>query len=288
MRVLRSPAEAQAACRAAARAGALGFVPTMGALHAGHAALVRRARAENDTVAVSIFVNPLQFDEAADFARYPRTEEADARLLDSCGCDLLLRLERDAMYPPGFATRVEQPALSAVLEGAARPGHFAGVLTVVAKLFALAQPARAYFGRKDFQQLTLVRRMAADLNLPLEVVACETVRDADGLALSSRNVFLSPADRARGLALPRALAAAEAAFEAGERRGDALRAVLARALAGLPAPPDYAEIVDPDDLSPRAVVRRGDVAVLAARVGPVRLIDNHEFGARLGPFPPPP
>ncbi len=288
MRVLRSPAEAQAACRAAARGGTLGFVPTMGALHAGHAALLRRARAENDTVALSIFVNPLQFDEAADYARYPRSAEADARLAERAGCDLLLLLERDALYPPGFATRIDQPQLSGVLEGAARPGHFAGVLTVVAKLFALAQPARAYFGRKDLQQTVLVRRMVADLNLPLELVVCDTVRDADGLALSSRNAFLAPSDRARGLSLVRALAAAEAAFEAGERRADALRAVLARELAALPAPPDYAEIVDPDDLSPRAAARAGDVAVLAARVGKVRLIDNHVLGARLGPFTPRP
>jgi len=288
VRVLRSPAEAQAACRAAARGGTLGFVPTMGALHAGHAALLRRARAENDTVALSIFVNPLQFDEAADYARYPRSAEADARLAERAGCDLLLLLERDALYPPGFATRIDQPQLSGVLEGAARPGHFAGVLTVVAKLFALAQPARAYFGRKDLQQTVLVRRMVADLNLPLELVVCDTVRDADGLALSSRNAFLAPSDRARGLSLVRALAAAEAAFEAGERRADALRAVLARELAALPAPPDYAEIVDPDDLSPRAAARAGDVAVLAARVGKVRLIDNHVLGARLGPFTPRP
>jgi len=288
VRTLRSPAEAQAACLAAARRGALGFVPTMGALHAGHAALVRRARAENDTVAVSIFVNPLQFNEAADFARYPRTEAADARLLAEAGCDLLLLLDRDAMYPPGFATRIEQPALSGVLEGAARPGHFAGVLTVVAKLFALAQPARAYFGRKDFQQTVLVRRLVADLNLPLEVVVCDTVRDADGLALSSRNVFLSPAQRALGLSLVRALAAAEAAFEAGERDGDALRALLRRGLEALPDAPDYAEVADPGDLSPRAVARPGDVAVLAARVGPVRLIDNHVLGAKMGPFAPRP
>lgn len=288
MRILTTPAEAQAACRAAARSGTLGFVPTMGALHAGHAALVRRARAENDAVAVSIFVNPLQFNEAADYARYPRTGEADARLLEACGCDLLLLLERDAMYPPGFATRIEQPVLSGVLEGAARPGHFSGVLTVVAKLFALAQPARAYFGRKDFQQTVLVRRLVADLNLPLEVVVCDTVRDTDGLALSSRNVFLSPGQRALGLALPRALAAAQAAFAAGERDGDALRAVLRRELAVLPAPPDYAELVDPDDLAPRAQARAGDVAVLAARVGPVRLIDNHVLGAKMGPFAPSP
>jgi len=286
--VLRTVPEVRAACARAAREGTLGFVPTMGALHAGHLALVRRARAENQTVAVSIFVNPLQFDEAADFARYPRTEEADADLLEAAGCDLLLLLPKDGMYPPGFATRIDQPALSGVLEGAARPGHFGGVLTVVAKLLAIAQPARAYFGRKDFQQTVLVRRLVTDLDLATQIVVCDTVRDADGLALSSRNVFLSPAERARGLSLVHGLAAAEAAFERGERSGPALEAALRAELAGLPDPPDYAAIVDPDDLSPRPVARAGDVAVVAARVGRVRLIDNHVLGAKIGPFPPRP
>ena len=289
MLVLKDVGAAANACRAAAGRGTLGLVPTMGALHAGHAALVRRARAENDAVAVSIFVNPLQFDDQADLQRYPRTEAQDARLLEQAGCDLLLLLPRDGMYPPGFATRIDQPALTGLLEGAQRPGHFAGVLTVVAKLFALAQPTRAYFGRKDFQQSVLVRRMVRDLNLPVDVVTCETVRDADGLALSSRNVFLSPADRERGLSLVRALAAVEAAFEAGQRDGAALAALMQATLrAGLGAPPDYATIVDPDDLSPRPTARAGDVAVVAARVGPVRLIDNHVLGARIGPLVPRP
>jgi len=290
VRTLRSVAEARAACAAAARAGTLGFVPTMGALHAGHLALVRRARAENASVAVSIFVNPLQFDDAGDLARYPRTEEADAALLAEAGCDLLLLLPKEGMYPPGFATRIDQPALTGVLEGAVRPGHFAGVLTVVAKLLALAQPTAAYFGRKDFQQTVLVRRLVADLDLPARIVVCETVRDADGLALSSRNVFLSPPDRARGLSLVAALMAAEAAFEQGQRDGAALESVLRSALAGTGAPAgsvqaDYAAIVDPDDLTRRATARAGDVAVVAARVGPVRLIDNHVLGCKIGPFP---
>jgi pantoate--beta-alanine ligase len=278
-------AESRAACAAAARAGTLGFVPTMGALHAGHVALVRRARAENASVAVSIFVNPLQFNDAADLARYPRTEEADARLLEQAGCDLLLLLGQDDMYPPGFQTRIDQPALAGVLEGAARPGHFSGVLTVVAKLLAIVQPSAAYFGRKDFQQTVLVRRLAADLDLPARIVVCDTVRDADGLALSSRNVFLSPADRARALGLVRALCAVESAFERGERDGPALEALLRRELLPLGSPPDYAVVVDPEDLSPRAVARPGDVAVLAARLGQVRLIDNHVLGAKIGPFP---
>ena len=289
MRILRGVAESQAACREAARRGSVGCVPTMGALHAGHLSLVARARAENDTVVVTLFVNPLQFDESADFARYPRTEEADARLLLGAGCDLLLVLRQEEMYPPGFATRIDQASLTGVLEGAARPGHFAGVLTVVAKLLAITQPARAYFGRKDFQQTVLVRRLVADLNLPLQVVVCDTLRDKDGLALSSRNVFLSPADRARGLSLAAALAAAEDAFEKGQRDSAALVAVLQSVLsAGLDGAPDYAAVVDPDDLSPRAVARPGDVAVVAARVGPVRLIDNHVLGGRIGPIAPKP
>jgi pantoate--beta-alanine ligase len=282
--------EARAACAAAARSGTLGFVPTMGALHAGHVALVRRARAENACVAVSIFVNPLQFDDPGDLARYPRTEEADAALLAQAGCDLLLLLPKEGMYPPGFATRIDQPALTGVLEGAVRPGHFAGVLTVVAKLLAMAQPTAAYFGRKDFQQTVLVRRLVADLDVPARIVVCDTVRDADGLALSSRNVFLSPTDRVRGLSLVAALMAAEAAFEQGQRDGATLEAVLRSALAGTGSrvgsvQADYASIVDPDDLTRRATARAGDVAVVAARVGPVRLIDNHVLGCKIGPFP---
>jgi pantoate--beta-alanine ligase len=288
VRVLKTVPEARAACAAAARAGTLGFVPTMGALHAGHLALVQRARAENASVAVSIFVNPLQFDEASDLERYPRTEEADAQLLERAGCDLLLLLPRDGMYPPGFQTRIDQPELTRLLEGAARPGHFSGVLTVVAKLLALACCSSAYFGRKDFQQTVLVRRLVADLDLSPRIVVCDTVRDADGLALSSRNVFLSPAQRERGLALVQALIAAESAFEQGERDGTVLESVLRSALARIGAPPDYALVVDPDDLSARAIARAGDVAVVAARVGPVRLIDNHVLGCKIGPFPPGP
>ena len=290
MRVLRRLAEARAACAQAARAGRLGVVPTMGAIHAGHQALVRRARAECDTVVATIFVNPLQFDERADYERYPHSEERDTQRLEQAGCDLALLLARDEMYPPGFATRIEQPALSAVLEGAARPGHFSGVLTVVAKLLSIACAERAYFGRKDFQQTVLVRRLVADLELPTEIVVCDTVREPDGLALSSRNVFLSPSDRATGLSLVAALQAVERAFEAGQRGARALEALLGETLSqrGVPAP-DYAAIVAPDDLARRAeapegTVRPGDVAVLAARVGPVRLIDNHPLGARLGPF----
>ncbi len=289
MRTLRSVDEASRACRAAGSTGRLGFVPTMGAIHAGHTSLVKRARAENDTVVVSIFVNPLQFNDPADLARYPRTLEADAALLAAAGADLLAVLPADEMYPPGFATSVSQPAaLTAVFEGAARPGHFDGVLTVVAKLFGISGPCRAYFGRKDFQQTVVIRRLAQDLNLPVEVVCCDTLRDPDGLALSSRNVFLGPEDRARGLSLVAALSAVHRAFEAGERDVTALLAAGAPALARLAGPPDYYAIADPGDLTVREKARVGDVVLLAARAGPVRLIDNHVLGAKLGPFSPGP
>ncbi|HTE05453.1 MAG TPA: pantoate--beta-alanine ligase [Planctomycetota bacterium] len=289
MRTLTSVAESARACRAAGRAGRLGLVPTMGAIHAGHVSLVARARAASDTVAVSIFVNPLQFHDAQDLARYPRTLEADSALLAAAGADLLLVLAAEDMYPPGFATRVSQRAeLTGVYEGAARPGHFDGVLTVVCKLFGISGPCRAYFGRKDFQQTVVVRRLVADLALDVELVTCDTLREADGLALSSRNVFLGPQDRARGLSLVAALSAVEACFERGERDAAALLAAGAPALSALPGAPDYFDIADPADLSPRRQARTGDVVLLAARVGPVRLIDNHLLGARLGPFSPGP
>jgi len=285
VRILTRPREAAAACRAAAAAGSLGFVPTMGALHEGHLALVRRARDENASVAVSIFVNPLQFDDPADLARYPRQPERDAEQLARAGADLLLLLSAGEMYPEGYATRVVlDERLSGALEGRLRPGHFTGVATVVTKLLHLAAPARAYFGRKDFQQCAVVRRVVADLELPVEVVVCDTVRDEDGLALSSRNALLAADERRRALALPAALAAAERAFEGGERRATALagiaRAVLER---GLDAPPDYVAVVD-GELRPVDVARAGDALLLAARVGRVRLIDNHLLGARIGPF----
>ena len=285
MRVLTDRLSALEACREAAAAGSLGFVPTMGALHAGHLALVRRARDENARVAVSIFVNPLQFDDPTDLARYPRQEQDDARLLSEAGADLVLVLAADEMYPPGFATRVVlDERLTGSFEGELRPGHFAGVATVVTKLLHLVAPARAYFGRKDYQQCAVVRRLVADLDLPVTVVVCDTVRQADGLALSSRNVLLAPADRRRALGLVHGLQAAERAFDLGERDTDRLagaaHAVIESELA---AAPDYVAIVD-EELAPVNVARAGDALLVAARVGPVRLIDNHVLGARIGPF----
>lgn len=279
---LRSLAEITAACRDAGRRGTLGFVPTMGAIHAGHQSLVRAAREACDTVVASIFVNPLQFGPDEDLAAYPRREAEDAVLLEAAGADLLLLIDTDEMYPPGFATAVTQSeALLTTLEGEFRPGHLEGVLTVVAKLFGIVGPCRAYFGRKDLQQTIVVRRMAADLNMPVDVVVCPTVRDADGLAMSSRNAYLAPEQRDAALSLVRALRAAEQAFRDGERSAPAIEATMETILRDGADELQYACLVDPDDLARRDVVRAGDVAVVAARVGPARLIDNHALGATL-------
>jgi pantoate--beta-alanine ligase len=283
MLVLRALDEIKHACRTAAESGRLGLVPTMGALHAGHLSLVRRARAECEQVAVSIFVNPLQFGDPTDLQRYPRVLDQDAALLSKAGADIVAALQQEQMYPAGFATRVTQSSeLTEALEGSVRPDHFEGVLTVVAKLFGIAGPCRAYFGRKDFQQTVVVRRMIADLDLPVELVVCDILRDQDGMALSSRNVFLSADDRQRGLSLVRALARAEQLFSAGERSGPAIEAAMQALLTdGLGRAPDYAALVDPDDMSRRDVARPGDVAVVAGRAGDVRLLDNHVLGTAL-------
>ena len=278
---------AREACAALAAAGSVGLVPTMGALHEGHLSLVRRARAENDAVVVTVFVNPLQFGAHEDLDAYPRDEDGDAALLAGEGADLALFLPVSGMYPEGFATRVTQDErLTTSLEGAARPGHFDGVLTVVAKLLLLVGPTRSYFGHKDYQQTVVVRRMAADLLLPGEIVVCPTCRDPDGLALSSRNAYLSPEERAEGLSLVAALQEVERLFEAGERDRATLEAALrARLEAGLSRPPDYAAVVSADAFERPEQAQAGDVAVVAAPVGPTRLLDNHILGARLGPFP---
>ena len=216
--------------------GTLGFVPTMGALHAGHASLLRAARAGNDSVAASIFVNPTQFGPTEDFAKYPRTWEADCALLAEAGVDLLFAPEPAEMYPKGFSTVIDVGPVATRLDGASRPGHFAGVATVVAKLFGIAEPDRAYFGQKDAAQVAVLRQMVRDLSLPVELLVCPTVREADGLALSSRNRYLSPAERAEALALSRALDAAERGFAAGALAGRrACRAVRSSGRApGLP------------------------------------------------------
>jgi len=251
----------------------LGFVPTMGALHEGHATLVRRAREECASVVASIFVNPLQFGPNEDLARYPRPVEADERLLRSVGCHLLFRPGVPDLYPEGFSTRVDVGPLGSLYEGAVRPGHFSGVATVVLKLFAAVGPDRAYFGRKDAQQLAVLRRMVRDLNLPVELRPVETVRDADGLALSSRNAYLGAEERARALALPRGLFRARDAWRSGERD-------LPRILAIARAPElvyDYLEAVREEDFAPP---RPGEAPLLVAavRAGATRLIDNLSLG----------
>jgi pantoate--beta-alanine ligase len=255
--------------------GTLGFVPTMGYLHQGHLSLVERARAENDHVAVSIFVNPTQFDRPDDLARYPRDLERDLALLENQGVTFVFAPTPEEIYPPRHSTSVTVTRVTDGLEGAHRPGHFNGVATVVCKLFNIVQPTRAYFGQKDAQQVVVVRRMTQDLNLPVDVIACPTLREADGLALSSRNVFLEGEERLDALALSRTLFAVRAAWEAGERDANALRSLGVQVFATYPTVRlEYFSCTDPDTLE----VQVGEVAQslvsTAAWVGKVRLIDN--------------
>ncbi|HET6202314.1 MAG TPA: pantoate--beta-alanine ligase [Planctomycetota bacterium] len=253
----------------------LGFVPTMGALHEGHLSLVRRSRDECARTAVSIFVNPHQFRGGEDYERYPRPLERDAALLEREGVDALFAPTVEEVYPPGFSTRVVPGPLGDRYEGKSRPGHFSGVLTVVAKLFSVVGPDRAYFGRKDAQQLALVARMARDLDLPVEVVPCPTLRDADGVALSSRNSFLSPRERETARCLSRALARARAAWAEGAREAAVLRGLLRETVAASPgAELDYAAVVDPDTFEEAEGTLRAALALLAVRVGATRLLDN--------------
>lgn len=256
--------------------GSLGLVPTMGFLHEGHLSLVRRARAESDVLAVTIFVNPTQFSPHEDFARYPRDLSRDLALLAQERVDLVFTPDQTEIYPEGFKTFVTVAETSERWEGVSRPGHFRGVATVVAKLFALFQPDRAYFGQKDYQQLQVVRRLAGDLGFPLTVVSCPIVREPDGLAMSSRNSYLSPAERHAATVLFRALQAGEAAYRAGERSGHRLQAVVNEVLAREPlAKPDYVAVVDPETLGELdAVGSRGAVLCLAVWIGSTRLIDN--------------
>src|ERR1035437_5211163 len=252
-RVLRTRAELRNALTGARRP--IGLVTTMGALHAGHASLIERARAENGTVLVTIFVNPRQFNDTADFEKYPRDEASDVQACAAAGADLVFIPSVDEIYPDGFQTSVRVGPLTVPLEGAARPGHFEGVMTVVAILLSLAGADRAYFGQKAAQQLLVVRRMAPALGIGTAVVGCPIVREADGLALSSRNVRLTPAERAAAPVLRRALLAARARYEAGERDGDALRAAMRAALATEPlATPDYVSCAAPGTLTELAVV----------------------------------
>ena len=277
MRVAATADEVRHAVRdARASGGTVALVPTMGALHEGHLSLVDRARQAADRVAMSIFVNPLQFGPTEDLARYPRNLERDLEMARGRGVDLVFAPAVEEMYPGGEPQVSVVPAgtLAERLEGAGRPGHFRGVLTVVAKLFGIFTPDVAVFGQKDFQQAALIRRMALDLNLGTRVEVAPIVREPDGLAMSSRNVYLSPEERERALALSRGLEHGRALFAAGERDADALRAALWKALSVPGVQPEYAEAADPLTLEPAEVAREGTVLLVAARVGRTRLIDN--------------
>jgi len=264
----------------ARRTGSLGFVPTMGYLHEGHMALVQRAVAENDHAAVSIFVNPLQFGENEDFGAYPRDLERDLALLSAFVDLIVFTPSVEAMYPHGFQTYVQVEALSQGLEGARRPGHFRGVATVVAKLFNIVQPQRAYFGQKDAQQLAVIRQMVRDLAFPIEVIGVPTVRAADGLALSSRNSYLTPEERAAAPVLYRALCAAQARYAEGERDAEALRATMRAVLAAEPlAHVEYVSVADAETLQECEGRLCGPALLsMAVRIGRARLIDNIVVG----------
>ncbi len=271
MRTVRTVADLRAALAPDRRAGrTIGLVPTMGAFHEGHLSLIRAARERCDTVVVSLFVNPAQFDDRGDLAAYPRDETRDAALAETEGVDVLFAPPVAEVYPEGFATTVHVAGVTDRLEGEYRPGHFDGVTTVVAKLFGMAAPDVAFFGRKDAQQAAAIRRLVRDLDMPVEIDVRPTVREPDGLAMSSRNGLLSPADRERARALSRALRAVE------EAAGEGLEAALAAGraeLAGVEL--DYLEAVDPETFAPVQTLEEGEVLVaVAARVGGVRLIDN--------------
>jgi pantoate--beta-alanine ligase len=255
----------------------LGLVPTMGWLHDGHRSLMAQARAVNATTIATIFVNPRQFNEAADYQRYPRNEARDLAICEEEGLDFVFMPAVEEIYPPGFDTTVSVGAVARPLEGAARPGHFDGVATVVAILFNLVGAERAYFGQKDAQQVLVIRQMARDLAIPTEVIACPTVREADGLALSSRNVHLTPDQRVAAPVLRRALVAARDRWTAGERSGDALRDAMWEVLTAEPlATPAYVSVADGQTLAELERVPDGAPALLslAVRFGPTRLIDN--------------
>jgi pantoate--beta-alanine ligase len=276
MRTVRAVDELRSELAPVRREGrTIGLVPTMGALHDGHLSLIRRARAECDFVVVSLFVNPAQFNERADLERYPRSEARDVALSSGAGADVLFAPASDEVYPPGFATSVEVFGVTDRLEGASRGAeHFRGVSTVVTKLLGMAMPDVAYFGQKDAQQLVVIRRLVTDLNLPVRIQACPTVREPDGLAMSSRNAHLSTAERARALALPEALRAATRRAGEGERSAQELLDAARAAMLARGVGPEYVELVDPETLLPCEELTRETLLVLAARVGQTRLIDN--------------
>ncbi len=284
MRTVRTVSELLSALASARREElTIGLVPTMGALHEGHLSLISHAREHCDLVVVSLFVNPAQFNERADLERYPRDEQRDSKLAAAAGADVLFAPSVEEVYPAGFATTVEVLGVTERLEGAARgPEHFRGVSTVVTKLLCMAMPDAAYFGQKDAQQVVVIRRLAADLNLPVRIEALPTVREPDGLALSSRNALLAPGDRARALALPAALRAATALAAGGERSTAALLDAAREAMRPFDVEPEYLALVDPDTLEPLERLDGEALLAIAARVGEVRLIDNTTLSPALG------
>ena len=276
MKVVRTVAELREALAPARRGGLrIGLVPTMGALHDGHLSLIERARADCDLVVVSLFVNPAQFNERTDLDRYPRDEARDGELAAAAGAGVLFAPSPEEVYPEGFATSVEVLGVTERLEGQARGmAHFRGVTTVVTKLLCMALPDVAYFGQKDAQQVVVIRRLVADLNLPVAIEALPTVREADGLAMSSRNALLTPAERSRALSLSAGLREAERLLAEGEVESEVLLAAVHAQLEHAGVEPEYVALIDADTLEPLARVERTALLALAARVGEVRLIDN--------------
>jgi pantoate--beta-alanine ligase len=274
--VISTIAEMRAAVREIQRAGkSVGLVPTMGALHEGHLSLVRRARSECDVVVATIFVNPTQFAPHEDFSKYPRTMEADLQALATARCDLVFVPSREEMYPPDASTFIEPPQVAQPLEGVFRPGHFRGVATVVLKLFNIIPADKAYFGQKDFQQALVIQRMVTDLDVPVQVVVCPIIREPDGLAMSSRNRYLSPSERQQGLALSRALNLVQERVKLGERNAALLKGEMQETLEGAGIERvDCATIADPQTLAEVTRLEGPAVALIAAFVGATRLIDN--------------
>ena len=277
MKILDNPAEAYAEIASVRNSGVkIGLIPTMGALHEGHLTLAKRSKAECDYTVVTIFVNPTQFAPNEDFSRYPRTLESDLAGLRSLEVDAVFTPTQEDLYPKGFSTYVDPPAEGQPLEGVCRPGHFRGVATIVMKLFQILPATVAYFGQKDYQQLTIIRRMVEDLNVPIRIQGCPTVRETDGLAMSSRNRYLSDEQRQRALCLWRALSKAKELYDAGERRVAEIEATMAKVLTNGGADRiEYARIVDARNLdSYETNIDTPSVALIAARVGQTRLIDN--------------
>ena len=277
MQTVATLPELRAACRALP--GPIGFVPTMGYLHAGHISLAQRARAECANVVASIFVNPTQFGPNEDLAKYPRDLPRDLAMLEAAGVDLVWTPTPEMMYPSGYQTWVEVEGLTSGLEGAVRPGHFRGVTTIVAKLFNAVGPDKAYFGQKDAQQVAVIRRMTRDLDFPIEIIVCPIVREADGLAMSSRNVYLNPEQRQAATVLFRSLSAAKSVFDSGERVAETLRALVRKTVASEPlARLDYVSCSDYDTLEELETAAGKTLLSMAVYLGKTRLIDNFVLG----------